>query len=1095
MTVLADNNQRIRALTDLETTLLVEAAAGTGKTSLLAGRVVGLLASGIPPREIAAITFTEFAAGELRKRITGYLDAMASGRVPKELQIAYPDGPTEAQRDALIAARKRFDELTCSTIHGFCHTILRTFAVEAAIDPGADILDSGQADLAFRTIFDRWLRDRLDRLEANDAIARTAKHDPIRAEQLLRDFAEFRRRHRTARPLPANIAPGDDAPFGEAVAEFRRWFNSAGGPPGAEQDISDLEQLAAHFSGKFDPLPGFDELWSLVHPEPVEIMRKQKLDLKKYQRLGVWRHAKGSAEGSRLNEEARTQYEACATAFRGLVGKIATVILASFAAELNDLMENFVAFKRNAAVLDFDDLLNMARDVLRRDARVREAAAKRFTRVLIDEFQDTDPIQAEIAFTLAALGELAARWYEQPLRPGQLFMVGDPKQAIYRFRGADIATYRLARNAVERQFPGNVIQVASNFRSCADILKHINHCFETPLQGQAAGYVALEATRRDADHGLPCVSKARVEVMQDSHVNDIREVEAEAVADICGRLIGNIRVRRDGGEAHILSAGDIALLAPIGAELWRYERALEEAGLPFSSQAGKNFYRRQEVQDLVALVRALADPRDTIALGALLRGPLLGLTEQELLDLAEPLAIHADSGRSPPWLSIYTDPALISHGMVRQTLSILRDLRLRVRTTEPALLLTEAVERLNIRAVLMTRSADQASRMLANVDALLEKARAYGSRGFRQFARDLDDEWSRRLSHEEGVVDADEHAIKIVTIHSSKGLEWPVVIPINTASGMHPPEQFVYRREADTMHWVLDDVVPPGLADVIQTESREESEQRLRLLYVACTRAMDLLVLPEYSSPREGSWAREIDFKLARVPELDIGHLVKKDFPKTADPPNNQTRVKFEAEQAEIDRSFPHVRWVRPSAGDPDVVSFEVSPVTAWERTDADIVRVGGAVRGVVLHKLMEELITGELSPNADAVRARSRRLCQDLATDLDSEEVATVALRTWGLPELGEHRSGLVAEVPIYGILDGDADRLVSGRADAVAYGSGKPSVVFDWKSDMNPDAAARSAYASQIAQYVKVLGASRGAVVYMSLGHIQWVSPTAAR
>lgn len=126
--------------------------------------------------------------------------------------------------------------------------------------------------------------------------------------------------------------------------------------------------------------------------------------------------------------------------------------------------------------------------------------------------------------------------------PGSLFMVGDPKQAIYRFRGADIATYRLAREAVERQFPGNVLRVASNFRSCGDILQHINRCFEAPLQGQETGYVALEATRHRADHGLPCVAKVRVDVPPDSRVNEIREVEARVVAETCARLIGNVRI-------------------------------------------------------------------------------------------------------------------------------------------------------------------------------------------------------------------------------------------------------------------------------------------------------------------------------------------------------------------------------------------------------------------------------------------------------------------------------------------------------------------------------------------------------------------------
>ena len=360
-------------------------------------------------------------------------------------------------------------------------------------------------------------------------------------------------------------------------------------------------------------------------------------------------------------------------------------------------------------------------------------------------------------------------------------------------------------------------------------------------------------------------------------------MEARVVAETCARLIGNVLIRRADRETHVLSAGDIALLAPIGAELWRYERALEEAELPFSSQAGKNFFRRQEVQDLVALVRALADSRDTIALGALLRGPLVGLTEQELLDLAETLASQSNGTASPVRLSLNIDPASIPHSLVRETVATLRDLRMRVRTTAPVLLLAEAVERLNVRAIVATRSRDQASRALANVDALLEKARAYGGRGFRQFARDLAQDWSACLSHDEGVVDADEHAIKIVTIHSSKGLEWPVVIPINTASGARPPEQFVHRRDDDTLHWVLGDVVPPNLAEAMSAEMQLGSEERLRLLYVACTRAMDLLVLSEFSWCNDASWARNLDFRLNQLPELNLMQFTKKEFQRSED--------------------------------------------------------------------------------------------------------------------------------------------------------------------------------------------------------------------
>ena len=206
-------------------------------------------------------------------------------------------------------------------------------------------------------------------------------------------------------------------------------------------------------------------------------------------------------------------------------------------------------------------------------------------------------------------------------------------------------------------------------------------------------------------------------------------MEARVVAETCARLIGNVRIRRADRETHVLSAGDIALLAPIGAELWRYERALEEAELPFSSQAGKNFFRRQEVQDLVALVRALADSRDTIALGALLRGPLVGLTEQELLDLAEAFASQSNGTASPVCLSLNIDPASVPHSLVRETLPTLGTCACASALRRPAAA-AEAVERLNVRAIVTTRSRDQAPRALANVDAVLEKARAYRDADF-----------------------------------------------------------------------------------------------------------------------------------------------------------------------------------------------------------------------------------------------------------------------------------------------------------------------------------------------------------------------------
>lgn len=270
------------------------------------------------------------------------------------------------------------------------------------------------------------------------------------------------------------------------------------------------------------------------------------------------------------------------------------------------------------------------------------------------------------------------------------------------------------------------------------------------------------------------------------------------------------------------------------------------------------------------MIRALADTRDTLALGALLRGPLVGLTEQELLDITASMPVE-DS--RIVGLSLRTDPTTIGNPVAREVLSILGDLRRRMNGTTPASILAEAIERLRIRAVVAARSADQAARSLANIDGLIERARSYDVRGFVQFARDVDDEWSSGSGSPEGMIEADGQSIEIVTVHSSKGLEWPVVIPINRASMPRRAEAFVHRRRDESLHWALGQIVSPGLGEALRTEEAEKKDENVRLLYVACTRAMELLVIPDFTWSNDTSWAKLLDFKLNDIPELDIGRV------------------------------------------------------------------------------------------------------------------------------------------------------------------------------------------------------------------------------
>jgi CRISPR-associated exonuclease Cas4 len=1095
MTRRADDDDRRRALTELDSTLLVEAAAGTGKTSLLAGRVLRLLAGGAAPRSIAAITSTELAAGELRQRIAHYLDALLSGTVPDELRLCIPSKLKTAQRRSLEQASELLDELTCSTIHGFCHDLLRTYSVEAAIDPGAEILDRDQADFIFDAIFDHWWRDRLDEPRpADDPITVVARKDPTGAEKLLRDFAKSRRRYRNARPLSPDLDADAHLGFGENVREFRRWYDRVGGPRDAESDIADLETLATHFERSFAAGLDFARLWHAAHPPTLPLMRSRSFDLREYRRRSIWKRAKGDVEGGPLADQAEERYLRCREAYGTLMGRIATAIVSVFSSELDGLLGEYDAFKRRAAVLDFDDLLFTCREVLRRYPKVRNAAGEHFSRILVDEFQDTDPVQAEILFLLTGSnGSAGAAWQERRLRPGQLFLVGDPKQAIYRFRGADLATYLTVRNAIEAQCPGNILRVTANFRSRPRILEHINGCFAGPLAAQQAGYVALQGTRDDADHGFPSVAKVSVDLLPNTRIDTSRDEEARVVAEICSRLIGNVELKLNNGRSRRLTPGDIALLAPVSTDLWRYERALEEARLPFASQAGKNLFKRQEAQDLVALLRSIVDPRDTLALGALLRGPLVGLSEQDLLTITASLPIPpgSDSAR----LSLNTDPTIVQNDLAREVLGILRDLRLRLRVTTPALLLAEAIERLRVRAIVAGRSADQAARSLANVDGLLERARNYGVRGFVQFARDLDEDWSAGTGFAEGIVEADGRSIEIVTVHSSKGLEWPVVIPINRASMPRPPEPFVYRRSDESLHWALGQVTPPTLEGALQGENQEKRDENLRLLYVACTRAMELLVIPDFSWCDEKSWAKQLDFGLDDIPELDVSKLPRTVVATPISSENRQSAEVFAEEQSRIERGLPAIAWIKPSESDPDVLTAQPPDSAEDSALDAPVLIQGSRLRGITLHKLMEELATGELAAKPDEMRKRAHLLCRQLATEatatgkLDPDEMADTALRTFILPELQPFIHRFVPEVPLYGATAAGGE-VISGRADAVALADDGDLVAFDWKSDVAPSGRNRMTYRQQLGQYLHVLGAQRGAIVYMTSGHIDWIT-----
>ncbi|MBA3896102.1 MAG: UvrD-helicase domain-containing protein [Sphingomonadaceae bacterium] len=1045
---ISDSPARLVAMTTHDRSLLVEAGAGSGKTAILAGRIALLLAAGVRPRAIAAVTFTELAASELLGRVRDFVDALLEGEVPRELDLALPAGLSPEQSVALAEAGAQIDEITCSTIHGFCQRLIKPYPVEANIDPGATLIDPAVAERLFNDILEGWLRDELDR-STQSLVAELVYRDPGQAVGLLRATAA---KLRSARKLtaPATPALGDfSRSFVEASGRFMTFVMTA-----SAHEVETLNE-AEHFETMARALEALGDvgtdasLVTLLTMLPAKALLTASGEFGSYRKKGKWKTAAKlaglpNAQGDLLDERASALREACCSAWTALRQAAAGHVIAGLLQAAHPIVDAFTQRKREIASLDFDDLIFAARALLRDHMSVREALAARYTHLLVDEFQDTDPLQAEIFWRLCGDAEPGADqedWPAYRLRAGALFLVGDPKQAIYRFRGADVVAYLQAREAIRERSPDDVLSISTNFRSCTSILTYVNDRFSEPLSTARSqpGFTPLDAFHGD-DEGALCVAALDVDCGGDGGTASSevrRDCEADAVAELCARIIGSQAIiDRRGGSQRLCNAGDIALLAPSSTDLWRYEATLEARGIPVATQAGKGFYRRQEIQDLIALTRVLADGRDMLALCALLRGPLVGLTEEQLLDLTWAQPRKEGILERLPQLSVNVDTSVITNDVARAVLEQLQALRKRINGTTPHQLLGEAIDMIRVRPLVLARHGGQAERPLANVDLYLSLARPYGVRGLRAFADDMTGAWEDETRAAEARPDAQEDAVSLVTVHAAKGLEWPIVIPINMMTSIISRKDPIVERDTGRLYMSVFGAMPDGYDVVRKAEQDELERERVRLWYVAATRARELLVLPRPSlPPGTRTWSQLLDLDLANLPPIDVAHLPADIGARPDEPANEQTREIFRSEAVAIDEATSKLEWIVPSRSEAiDAGASKPAPLVLAAGDDelpAVVANVqGGRERGLILHKLLEECISGELIEEQAAIEARATGLIADLglvAADdpthgLAPFELAAAVVRTLALPEIAAVRLALVAELPVYAAMSDEA-------------------------------------------------------------------------
>jgi ATP-dependent helicase/nuclease subunit A len=594
---LTDAEARRRIHVNTGETLFVEAGAGSGKTSSLVGRITELvLHDGVALRGIAAVTFTEKAGAELRDRIRAALE--------------------RAGGEAAEQALDDLDGAVIGTLHSFAQRILAEHPIEAGLPPLVEVADELSSAVALDV---RW-GEQQRRLLDDDALAGTLELamaagvtlDHLRSLTRLfgADWDLLTERVLVgAEPAPPQLT--GVAELADTAAGLAARAADCSDP--ADKLLPDLELLggwAALLSAATDPT------------EQLEVLRSADSLKVRFGKAGSW----GGTDALEELKQGCKELKAQAAAAVAAVAESTLRVLSRWVARR--VLEAAEA-RRTAGRLEFHDLLVLARDVLRRDAGVRAALHDRYPVLLLDEFQDTDPIQIELAVRIAGGGAASQpRWEDVAVPEGALFVVGDPKQSIYRFRRADIALYLRSQKVI-----GSPVTLSTNFRSTAPVVSWVNSVFAKLITSEDDAqphFHPLTALRGAPPTGPGVVALGAAGHPGKPAAAELRAHEAADVAATVTRALAEKWPVRDGDGWHPARLEDIVVLVPARTSLPYLEGALQDAGIAYRAEASSLVYEAQEVRDLLAAARAVADPSDRLALVTALRSALYGCGDDDL---------------------------------------------------------------------------------------------------------------------------------------------------------------------------------------------------------------------------------------------------------------------------------------------------------------------------------------------------------------------------------------------------------------------------------------------------------------------------------
>jgi len=1045
---LIDAVDRERARSELGTSFAVEAAAGAGKTTVLVDRLLNLVGEGRARLdEIVAITFTEKAAGELKIRLRDRLEEALAAAADPDAGAHY--------RDAL-------DDLghaPIGTIHSFCASLLRERPVEAGVDPQFQVADPLAVSLLRERVWEAWLEGEL--AAGSPTLLRAVAHG-IGLDDTGKGLYWLTERLLGCRDLLDALPPRPEG--GAGVREFVAYAR-----PKLAVLVDQLdtyctpEACEAYRNGMENARRSLVLAEGLPDAQAEVAVARLKLP-GRFPGKKHWSRSESRDDSKEIHDDLRARLEAVQTA-------IGQDLAAACAEAVAGYVEAYRLAKEAEGVLDFDDLLLLARDMLAGSRDAREHFKARFRYLLIDEFQDTDPLQVEIAFFLAERqGACAATWDAVEPEPGKLFIVGDPKQSIYRFRRADIEIYERAKATLGRC--GGQLVLSQSFRPLPRLAAVVNGVFERIIAPPDDGlyqpdYVPLHPHRTDEpDRPDVVLLYPPAALAEDLHYqDDYRRAEARCTAAMIQRIVDEgwpVFDKRTGAWRGV-RYGDVALLARTFTASDVYADVLAAADIPLRIVGGKHFYLAGEIHSLVAVLKAIDNPHDRLSLVSALRGPLFGISDDELLVAAcehGPLSYQSEG---------YA-------GAVGAAMALLREFHER-RNSEPlALLLGRLLERTKALELfyLRPRGAQRVANLLKIVDRArqLEDAERVSFRGFVR--------WLSRLHETEAdetespLLEGDGDLVQFLTVHRSKGLEFPVVFVADMTSGGNRGASFIVLRDHPreqgqlafylgskgqsirTANW------PGGDYEAVRGEA-----EAARLFYVATTRARDLLFLlpgwgrsaggfsrflPEHLIDGSPKWGEQTEWGFVYdTAGLDLADRPGRPF-RVPQPPEGElgraaasrlrARERWSAGVAEaVAGAGEGIAWRTPSRLGHEVLATPEEP-------EATVASGEGRLVGSVVHRCLEQLGQGIAADPEALVAAEARKAylsdtARDTALRLVRAGLDSEVMRRAQAAEACYHEVPFALEVG-GAVLSGSMD-LVIVEADG--------AVVVDFKTDSVAD------------------------------------------